>query len=327
MQAPKNGFFYVVDRTNGEFIHAKNYVNVTWATGVDPKTGRPIEVPEARFLKEPAMVAPGPIGAHNWYPMSFNPVTNLVYIPALESASYYAHDEKFEFRDKGWNTGIGRSATPPNAQSVAAAAKSKGSGFLLAWDPVNQREAWRVSYGRGGNGGTLSTAGNLVFQGSADGYFNAYAADTGVKKCSQIAQNGVMSGPMTFELDNEQYVVALAGIGGVALGGGIGGGGSRSEFGRVLAFKLAGKAQLPTLRMSAAKPLPNLASAEATGNAERGERRYEEVCSTCHGARARSVTAVPTCGTRRASSARRISRRSSSMGRAPTRAWSGSLRC
>jgi alcohol dehydrogenase (cytochrome c)/quinohemoprotein ethanol dehydrogenase len=294
MQAPKNGFFYVIDRTNGEFIHAKNYVNVTWTTGLDPKTGRPHFVPEARFLKEPAMVSPGPIGAHNWYPMSYSPLTNLVYIPALEASSYYGHDENFEFRERGWNTGIGRSSTPPNAQTVAAAAKSTASGFLLAWDPINQREAWRVSYGRGGNGGTLATAGNLVFQGSADGYFNAYAADTGEKKWSQAAQNGVMSGPMTYELDNEQYVVALAGIGGVAMGGGIGGNTSaRSEFGRVVAFKLGGKAQLPALRISAAKPLPDLAHAETAGDATRGERRYEEICSVCHGARARSVTAVP----------------------------------
>ncbi len=85
MQAPKNGFFYVLDRVTGEFISGKNYVNVTWTSGLDPKTGRPAMIPEARYLREPAMVAPGPVGAHNWYPMSYSPLTGLVYIPALES--------------------------------------------------------------------------------------------------------------------------------------------------------------------------------------------------------------------------------------------------
>jgi quinohemoprotein ethanol dehydrogenase len=106
MQAPKNGFFYVLDRVTGEFISAQNYVNVTWTTGLDPKTGRPAMIPEARYLREPAMVAPGPVGAHNWYPMSYSPLTGLVYFAALESASYYKHDDKFEFRDRTWNTGL-----------------------------------------------------------------------------------------------------------------------------------------------------------------------------------------------------------------------------
>jgi PQQ-dependent dehydrogenase (methanol/ethanol family) len=115
MQAPKNGYFYVLDRATGEFIHAKNYVNVTWTTGLDPKTGRPSPVPEARYLREPAMVAPGPLGAHNWYPMSFSPQTRLVYIPALEGASYYKHDDAFEFRERTWNTGISISRDPANS--------------------------------------------------------------------------------------------------------------------------------------------------------------------------------------------------------------------
>ena len=170
MQAPKNGFFYVIDRATGEFISAKNYVNVTWTSGLDPKTGRPASVPEARYLREPAMVAPGPLGAHNWFPMSFSELTRLVYIPALESASYYKHDDKFQFRDRTWNTGVSMIRGEANPKTVEAAAKSKAGAFLLAWDPIAQREVWRVPYERAGNGGLLSTGGNLVFQGSVDGY-------------------------------------------------------------------------------------------------------------------------------------------------------------
>jgi PQQ-dependent dehydrogenase (methanol/ethanol family) len=294
MQAPKNGFFYVIDRTNGEFIHAKNYVNVTWTTGLDPKTGRPGMLPEARYLREPALVSPGPLGAHNWYPMSFNPQTGLVYFPILETSYRYEHDTKFEFRDRSWNTGVTRTSARPNEATVAASAKSTGGAALIAWDPVNQREAWRVKYERAGNGGTLSTASNLVFQGSVDGYLNAYDAKNGERLWSYPTQNAVMGGPSTFELDGEQYVATLAGIGGVAMGGGLGGGSNkRSEFGRVVVFKLGGKAQLPEIGAKPARKGPDLTNANATGDATKGEAHYDQICSVCHGARARSVTSVP----------------------------------
>jgi quinohemoprotein ethanol dehydrogenase len=294
MQAPKNGFFYVIDRTNGEFIHARNYVNVTWTTGLDPKTGRPEMVPEARYMREPAMVSPGPLGAHNWYPMSYNPNTGLVYFPILESSSRYEHDPKFEFRERSWNTGIARTPAKPNESTVQASAKSTGGAALLAWDPVNQREAWRVKYERAGNGGTLSTGANLVFQGSVDGYMNAYDAENGERLWSYDVQNAVMGGPVTFELDGEQYVAALAGIGGVAMGGGLGGGGGkRSEYGRVVTFKLGGTAKLPPIGQQVVRKLPDLTNANATGDAVAGERFYDQICAVCHGARARSATSVP----------------------------------
>lgn len=293
MQAPKNGFLYVLDRASGEFIHAKNYVHVTWTTGLDPKTGRPGVVPEARYLREPAMVAPGPLGAHNWYPMSFSPQTKLVYIPALEASSYYKHDDAFQFRERTWNTGIALSRDPANAKSVADAAKSKGGAMLLAWDPVAQREVWRVNYQRAGNGGLLATGGKLVFQGSVDGMFNAYAADTGARLWSQNVQNAILGGPVTFELDGEQYVVALAGIGGVAVAGGLGGSQARSAFGRVVAFKLGGKSELPALISNTARRPPDVRRANAQGDIETGHRNYDRVCMACHGVDARSVTAIP----------------------------------
>jgi mono/diheme cytochrome c family protein len=239
------------------------------------------------------MVSPGPLGAHNWYPMTFSPQTRLAYIPALEASSYYKHDDAFEFRERTWNTGISIARDPANAKTVAGAAKSKGGAMLLAWDPVEQREVWRVNYPRAGNGGVLTTGGGLVLQGSVDGMFNAYAADTGARLWSYDVQNAILGGPVTFELDGEQYIAALAGIGGVAVAGGLGRAQARSPFGRVLAFKLGGKAQLPALLTTAVRRPPDVRRANAQGDIEAGRRNYDRVCSACHGENARSVTAIP----------------------------------
>ncbi len=294
MQAPKNGFFYVIDRATGQFIHAKNYVNVTWTSGIDPKTGRPTNIPEARYLREAAMVAPGPPGAHNWHPMSYSELTKFVYIPALESASYYKHDDKFQFRERTWNTGVSMMRGEANAKTEAAARRSKAGAFLLAWDPIAQREVWRVPDERGRNGGLLSTGGNLVFQGSVDGYFSAYAANTGQRLWSYNAQNPVLGGPISYEADGEQYIAALAGSGGVATGAGPRGGGQkRSEFGRVVVFKLGGKAELPALASTSARVAPRLVRAEANGDRALGQSHYDRVCAVCHGAGAASATSIP----------------------------------
>ncbi|MBB6093312.1 alcohol dehydrogenase (cytochrome c)/quinohemoprotein ethanol dehydrogenase [Povalibacter uvarum] len=294
MQAPKNGFFYVLDRVTGKFISGNNYVAVNWAKGLDPQTGRPIDVPEARYTREPAMVTPSAIGGHNWFPMSYSPLTGLVYVPTQITRSTYATDEKFEFRDRTWNTGIGRSNAPANPDTVKSATATEQGAALLAWDPVAQREVWRVSYPRFGNGGTLATGGSLVFQGSVDGHMNAYAADTGAKLWSYATQNAVMAGPITYELDGEQYVTAVAGIGGVAMGGGMMGDKTpRSKFGRLLVFKLGGTAALPSLDGNAAKPLPDLANAKADGDATKGKTQYDTICSACHGAGVVSTTTIP----------------------------------
>jgi quinohemoprotein ethanol dehydrogenase len=192
-----------------------------------------------------------------------------------------------------WNTGISIARDPANAKTLADVAKSNAGAMLLAWDPVEQREVWRVKYPRMGNGGVLATGGGLVWQGSVDGMFNAYAADTGARLWSHDVQNAILGGPVTFELDGEQYVAALAGIGGVAVAGGLGGAQARSPFGRVLAFKLGGKAQLPALLSAAVRRPPDVRSANAQGDIQAGRRNYDRVCSACHGENARSVTAIP----------------------------------
>ena len=293
MQAPKNGFFYVLDRATGEFIHAKNYVNVSWTRGLDPKTGRPIPIAEARYLREPAMVAPGPFGAHNWYPMAFSPQTRLVYIPTLDASSYYKHDDGFEFSERTWNIGVIMEPGPANAKTVAATAKSKGASMLIAWDPVAQREVWRVNHRYAGNGGVLATGGKLLFQGASDGMFNAFAADSGARLWSYDVQNAIHGGPVTFELGGEQYVAAVAGIGGVAIVNGMAGNPPRSASGRVVAFKLNGKARLPALVPAVVRSGPDVRNAKAFGDVKAGQRNYERICSACHGPDARSTTAIP----------------------------------
>src|SRR5579871_5743777 len=107
MQAPKNGFFYVLDRANGQLISADKFQdNITWATGVDMKTGRPQETPNARYQKpETSLHIPGPLGSHNWHPMAFSPDTGLVYIPAHTLPSIYADMPDFMYRPGFWNTG------------------------------------------------------------------------------------------------------------------------------------------------------------------------------------------------------------------------------
>src|SRR5687768_1193470 len=214
MQAPKNGFFYVVDRTNGQLISAKPFVPVNWASEIDLKTGRPVENPAARFMnpKEPALVMPGPYGAHNWHPMSFSPQTGLVYLPAQELGMAYLHDSKFKGRPLGFNIGIDVTAVMmPDDPQIRAAALATVRGSLKAWDPVTQQEKWSVQHPGAWNGGVLSTAGNLVFQGNVGGDFVAYNAADGTKLWSFPAQTGIVAAPATYAIGDEQYVVVLAG--------------------------------------------------------------------------------------------------------------------
>ncbi len=192
LHAPKNGFFFVIDRTNGKFISAKNFVDVNWATGYDAN-GRPIERPEARATDKPYDSVPGPYGAHNWHPMSFNPQTGLVYLPAQNVPINLMDDKTWNFNEGkpgtphgnvGWNTAKFLNAEPP---------KSKPFGRLIAWDPVQQKAAWTQEHVSPWNGGTLTTAGNLVFQGTADGRFVAYDARSGDKLWESPTGTGVVA--------------------------------------------------------------------------------------------------------------------------------------
>ncbi|MGE0851638.1 MAG: PQQ-dependent dehydrogenase, methanol/ethanol family [Hyphomicrobiaceae bacterium] len=214
LHAPKNGFFFVVDRTNGKFISAKNFVDVNWATGYD-KDGRPIQIPEARQNDKPRESIPGPFGAHNWHPMSFSPLTGLVYLPAQnipltlmdhKGWKHNVNEPGSPHAAMGWNTAMYINAEPP---------KSAPFGRLIAWDPVQQKEVWRQEHVSPWNGGTLATAGNLVFQGTADGRFVAYNAMTGAKLWETATGTGVVAAPAIYEIDGKQYVSIAVGWGGV----------------------------------------------------------------------------------------------------------------
>jgi quinohemoprotein ethanol dehydrogenase len=277
MQAPKNGFFFVLDRTNGEFISAEKYVNVTWATHVD-ETGRPVEAEGQDFAKGLTFVQPTFFGGHNWQPMSFNPVTGLVYIPAHEIVGAYHQDPEFQHVDDDFNVGTHMnvfSAFPPEI----------ASGHLLAWDPVAQREVWRVPYGLPWNGGTLTTAGNLVFQGTADGRFVAYRADDGRTLWVDHTGTGVIAAPMTYELDGTQYVSVMAGFGGAfALAGGTAARGVANGPGTLITWAL------PTGGPSATE---FQAQITRPGTLADGERLYHQWCSRCHGAGGVSASNIP----------------------------------
>jgi PQQ-dependent dehydrogenase (methanol/ethanol family) len=206
VQAPKNGFFYVLDRVTGEFISAQPFADViTWATGIDQKTGRPIETPEARYgiTGRGVWLSPGAIGAHNWRPMAFNPGTGLVYLPIMNNSSYYERAPVVYQRGQ-WNTGVGGSS----AQRPARPAIAHPATLLKAWDPVRNAEVWRYS-APGSDGGALATGGNLVFWGIGNRLV-ALDAQNGAELWSAVVGTGTAS-PVTYELDGRQYVTILAG--------------------------------------------------------------------------------------------------------------------
>ncbi|HEY8521407.1 MAG TPA: PQQ-dependent dehydrogenase, methanol/ethanol family [Gammaproteobacteria bacterium] len=302
MQAPKNGFFYVLDRLTGELLSAEPFAHVTWAKGVDLETGRPIETRHARFGQAPTQISPGPGGAHNWQPMSFSPLTGLVYLPASESSFFYSTNPDFQFRPRAWNVGISLAAAfglPVGVEPLPESAYEPGTGeppvapsSLLAWDPVAGKARWRVPYQDTIGGGTLVTAGNLVFQGTDDGRFIAYSADRGEKLWEMSLGQGIMAAPSTYMLDGKQYVVVLSGMGGAA-------GLYRSHpstpykaTGRVWAFALDADAPFEPVRgieKPALTPIEHDATPEQIA---RGAVLYAERCSMCHGVGAVSAGSI-----------------------------------
>ncbi len=286
MQAPKNGFFYVLDRTNGEFISAEKYVPVTWATHVDPETGRPVENPDAHYANEVKNIKPGPLGGHNWHPMTYHPGTGLVYVPALDLAFDYAQDNAFKHSAEDWNLGVDfRTQAPPDSAEQNIENLQAIKGFLTAWDPVAQREVWRVQHATAWNGGLLSTAGNLIFQGRADGQFAAYTADTGALVWESPVHVGIIAAPITYSIDGEQYITVVAGWGGaysVASGAPRHRENVLSE-GRILTYKLGGKAQLPKPEVTyLAVPTP-VEMEYTPDQVAKGNGLFHQYCAVCHG--------------------------------------------
>jgi quinohemoprotein ethanol dehydrogenase len=296
MQAPKNGFFYVLDAASGELLSADAFTDMTWATGID-ENGRPIEVPEARSLDEDFVVLPGPTGAHNWHPMSYNPDTGLVYIPTNVWPLVYSQPDPDDPIKSNWNIGYREDAGWPLEIPAGGieGLREMGGGSLLAWDPVKGEARWAVPFPVPFNGGTLSTASGLIFQANKAGELVAYDAETGERVWAHGLVGGPGAAPMTYEVDGEQYVTILSGWGstiamvyGVVFEEAV-----AAETGRVITFKIGGDGVLP-------KPLENgiarTPQSQPIGDEAlhtEGLKLFAGNCQWCHGAFAISSGVLP----------------------------------
>ena len=289
MQAPKNGFFYVLDAATGQLISAENYVPVNWATHIDLESGRPVENPDARYdiTGTPFIVSPSALGGHNWYPMSFSQNTNLVYIPITENYMGYVRDSEFTVNATGWNTGINL-ARGFGMVRTAQGLSEQGT-FLQAWDPVAQEEVWRVKHEiENGPAGVLSTAAGLVFQGNRSGEFVAYDDLTGERIWSTLTQAGTMAAPSTFEVDGQQHVALLVGSPALPTEGPGAAAATTlasTNNSRILVYRIGGEAQLPRVPVNIESDvefeIPQIdVPYEVIAS---GETAYNNACAVCHG--------------------------------------------
>ncbi len=297
MQAPKDGIFYVLDRATGRFLSGKPYTPVNWTRGLDSR-GRPIVNPGALYdvNGKPSLAMPGAAGGHNWQPMSYDPQTGLVYFPVSAMAFTYAGAHRVAMRKLGWNTGDDFAALPENPRVVARIRKSL-TGYLVAWNPVAQREVWRVPLGTPWNGGVVSTAGDLVFEGDSMGHFSAYRATDGRRLWSVETHTGIVAPPVTYAVDGTQYVAVETGWGGAfALAAGQLALDSQVNEGnvpRMLVFKLGGAVAMPP-----PPPRPHWRLDPPPGSANAatialGRAKYQSLCSVCHGDSAVSGGVLP----------------------------------
>jgi quinohemoprotein ethanol dehydrogenase len=287
MQVPKNGFFYVIDRATGELISAENIMPVNWATHIDLETGRPVETPGARYDETLAAkkISPGPGGAHNWQPMSYSPDTGLVYVPAKQEPMIYRLNRKFKAQPVGTNLGVDFWNEMGEVAELPPEFGQEFQGYLLAWNPVTQQEAWRVTHSTMHNGGILSTAGNLVFQGNIDEKIVAYNAMTGDSLWSMYTQTAMLAPPVTYAVDGEQYVAIVAGFGSSSAlwaSDVLNPDGTRRNISRVLAFKLGGKVELPEMP-SLPEILPPPDDFGSAAQIQAGKILYAQRCGGCHG--------------------------------------------
>lgn len=279
MQAPKNGFFYVLDRVSGKLISAEPFVYTNWAKEIDKETGRPIESKFARYPNMNAQISPAAGGGHNWQPMAFNPKTGLVYIPAREEGMFYGQPKNWEYHNdsRTWNTATGYdSDNKTHVDSLAG----RNFGKLIAWNPIEQKEEWSVWQKSSWNAGVLTTD-DLVFQGNAKGEFSAYDALTGDELWSYPLQTGIVASPITYEVDGIQYISILVGWGGVM--------GLWTKFtdqinpGTLFTFALGGKESMPKFSKVKTKSLSNLEFEATQNQIDNGGKLFGQYCGKCHG--------------------------------------------
>lgn len=316
MQAPKNGFFYVIDRTDGTLISAENYVPVNWAEKIDIKTGRPVFNDEvARYEDgELKLVTPSGFGGHNWHSMAYSPNTGLVYIPAMIGAWYFQTlDESPMAVEKGMlNFGaIVSMAVPPeegdmkqpthadipdlsNAEDLKSV-QDAWFGRLIAWDPVAQEARWSKDYTAMYNGGTLATAGGLVFQGSGTGEFYAYDDQSGDVLFQTPVNTGIVAAPITYRVDGEQYIAVSVGWGGgyTLYSGPVARHAEQQANAQVMVFKVGGEAEMLPPREPLAEPSVLPQTDMSDEQLARGGFNYLVHCAACHGAEVVSGGVVP----------------------------------
>ncbi len=305
LQAPKNGFFYVIERGTGELLRAHPFATVTWATHVDLETGRPVENADFDYTEEEKWVLPGPYGAHNWQAMSVDVEAGLVYLPALDNPFIYGMSEEWKQtgiykRNPGsFNLGLefGR-ITQLFVANIADQPMPKG--YLKAFDPLTGESKWTVEIPHYWNGGVVASAGGLVFQGDALGYLTAYNKDTGDALWQFNTYTSMLAPPVTYEIDGVQYVSILTGSGGGNLFAGetsplltMGASETYGNFGRLLTFTLGGDAELPQpVAIDKTIPVQQLADVSEAEVAQ-GEQLYNNYCGVCHGLLARSGGSIP----------------------------------
>jgi PQQ-dependent dehydrogenase (methanol/ethanol family) len=295
MQAPKNGFFYVIDAATGKLISAKNFTAVSWATHIDLKTGRPVETKEARYevTGKPFLSRQNPNGAHTWHSMAFSPQTGLVYLPIHGTPFIYGQPKSFGLRPMTQNVGADFSG---NAALDPKKVLDETYGRLIAWDPVNQKEVWRVERAGQANGGALATAGGLVFQGTGSGQFTALDATSGKELWSTPTQTGIVAAPMTYAIDGEQYVAIMAGSGSswALIGGDTNMKGFlQQNISRLLVYKLGANGQLPPAPAVVRPPMNPPPATAAADVVAKGGGLYDAYCSNCHGPGAIQVGILP----------------------------------
>ena len=285
MQASKNGFFYVLDRETGQFISGTPFVDgITWASGIDSTTGRPLESPSAYAGTDAVLVSPDPEGAHNWNPMAFDASKGLVFLGARhESLMLHAPDPQWESDISAVNLGLDDRYEGALVAKLESAPAPRGE--LLAWNPVERRAAWRVALPVSQSGGVLATAGNLVFQGRGDGLFTAYRATDGSKLWEINAGTGIIAPPITYLAGGKQYVTLMVGWGGAAgLFNFPNMGPVKPGFGRILTFALGGTATFAATPYGhESPPVPAIRLDTTAAAVREGGFLYSISCFACHG--------------------------------------------
>jgi len=276
IQPSKNGLLYVIEAATGKLISADAFTGVTWTTGVDMKTGRPIEAPGARYETEAFNIGPGAPGGHTFHPNAYSPVTGLIYIPTWENYSAMAPQAK---PAPGTAPPLVAFGGRVDRATLKPHNKQADNGWLQAWDPVARKVVWETPKGPRATSGVLATGGNLVFMGNSGGkQIRAYDAKTGAQLWNFEAQTAVFAAPITYELDGVQYIAAS--VGGSAQGGDY----FAPTYARMLVFSVGGKAVLPANKPYtplALNPPPSTAPADVIAH---GTEVYTKNCAVCHGA-------------------------------------------